>query len=160
MSIDKRAIQFKRAIQKDGGTYDTVSQMTGINSRTLKRIAAGETDPRFSDVIKISKATGVDLYQLACFEGDVPLSIESSSMVSNFSGLVDMATDVLLSNQEQVEHNLNKRMNSLNENELEAQALGILRETKTDIDNKLQQSRALALSFQSVKNGLLDKYSE
>lgn len=62
--LELRAQRFKDTIKNIGG-YEYVSQKTGINLRTLKRIAAGQTDPRFEDAIAIARATESSLNYIA-----------------------------------------------------------------------------------------------
>lgn len=58
MSIEERANRIKDSIKNAGG-YESVSAKTGINSRTLKRIASGETEPKFKDIIALNNLTGL-----------------------------------------------------------------------------------------------------
>ena len=53
-----RSERIKQSVKNNGG-YEAVSDITGINSRTLKRMASGETEPKFKDIIAISQATGL-----------------------------------------------------------------------------------------------------
>ncbi|EBQ5221900.1 helix-turn-helix transcriptional regulator, partial [Salmonella enterica] len=46
-------------------TYEDVAEKTGISISTLVRISSGKTEPKFSDVILISKITGAGLDILA-----------------------------------------------------------------------------------------------
>lgn len=39
------------------GTYEEMSEMTGISVSTLVRISSGKTEPKLSDIIKISNVT-------------------------------------------------------------------------------------------------------
>jgi len=39
------------------GTYEEISEMTGISVSTLVRISSGKTEPKLSDIIKISNVT-------------------------------------------------------------------------------------------------------
>ena len=64
MADKQRAERIKKAILEHG-TYEEVSNKTGIAVRTLVRTAGGQTEPRFSDVLKISEVTGIDLFKLA-----------------------------------------------------------------------------------------------
>ena len=50
--------RIKQSIKNNGG-YESISDITGINSRTLKRMASGETEPKFKDIIALSQATGL-----------------------------------------------------------------------------------------------------
>ena len=53
----------------DNGGYEYVSEITGISVSTLKRIAAGKTQPKFIDVVDISEATRTPLMVLAYGNG-------------------------------------------------------------------------------------------
>lgn len=64
MADKQRAARLKKAILS-AGTYEEVSDKTGISVRTLVRLASGQTEPKFSDVLRLSEVTGVDLYKLA-----------------------------------------------------------------------------------------------
>ncbi|MCR9692910.1 helix-turn-helix domain-containing protein [Vibrio parahaemolyticus] len=56
MADAERAERIKRSILSTG-TYEKISEKTGIGVRTLVRIATGKSEPKFSDVIKISNVT-------------------------------------------------------------------------------------------------------
>ncbi|EAP0965321.1 helix-turn-helix transcriptional regulator [Salmonella enterica] len=64
MSRISRAERIKKSIL-GYSTYEDVAEKTGISISTLVRISSGKTEPRFSDVILISKITGADLDILA-----------------------------------------------------------------------------------------------
>ncbi|EEJ1168874.1 helix-turn-helix transcriptional regulator [Salmonella enterica subsp. enterica serovar Typhimurium] len=64
MSNNNRADRLKAAML-EYGTYEEMADKIGISSRTLVRIATGRTEPKFTDVLKISEVTGVDLIWLA-----------------------------------------------------------------------------------------------
>lgn len=68
MADSKRAERLRKAILEHG-TYEEVADKTGINVRTLVRIATAKTEPKFSDVIQIAKVTETDLNILA--HGDI-----------------------------------------------------------------------------------------
>lgn len=55
----------------DNGGYEYVSEITGISISTLKRIAAGKTQPKFKDVVDISEATRTPLMVLTYGNGTV-----------------------------------------------------------------------------------------
>ncbi|ENY3835640.1 helix-turn-helix transcriptional regulator [Vibrio vulnificus] len=56
--------RIKEAIKEAGG-YKVISESTGLNTRTLTRITSGETDPKLSNFLSISEATGVSINYLA-----------------------------------------------------------------------------------------------
>ncbi|TCW21824.1 helix-turn-helix transcriptional regulator [Vibrio crassostreae] len=58
------AARIKEAIKEAGG-YKVISENTGLNIRTLTRITSGETDPKLSNFLSISQATGTSLNYLA-----------------------------------------------------------------------------------------------
>ncbi|HGB6050004.1 TPA: helix-turn-helix domain-containing protein [Salmonella enterica subsp. enterica serovar Java] len=64
MSRISRAERIKKSIL-GYSTYENVAEKTGISISTLVRISSGKTEPKFSDVILISKITGADLDILA-----------------------------------------------------------------------------------------------
>lgn len=64
MSRISRAERIKKSIL-GYSTYEDVAEKTGISISTLVRISSGKTEPKFSDVILISKITGADLDILA-----------------------------------------------------------------------------------------------
>lgn len=64
MSRVTRAERIKKTIL-EYSTYEDVAEKTGISISTLVRISSGKTEPKFSDVILISKVTGADLDILA-----------------------------------------------------------------------------------------------
>lgn len=164
MSVNKRAEQFKRAILRKGATYDIISDITGISSRTLKRIASGETDPRFSDVIKISEATGVDIYQLACSDVEMnKYAIKDphiGSTIIALSHLVDLTSSMLISNQQQVEHALNKEIRSLSEKERQEQAPELLLNLKKDIEDKLRKSEEMIRNVEAIREVTMKNYDQ
>ncbi|EAX4489614.1 helix-turn-helix transcriptional regulator [Escherichia coli] len=64
MSRVTRAERIKKTIL-EYSTYEDVAEKTGISISTLVRMSSGKTEPKFSDVILISKVTGADLDILA-----------------------------------------------------------------------------------------------
>lgn len=58
------ANRLKKAILQNY-TYAEMSTLTGINQKTLLRIANGNTDPKFSHVAKISRALNTGVEDLA-----------------------------------------------------------------------------------------------
>ncbi|MDO6499250.1 helix-turn-helix domain-containing protein [Photobacterium sanguinicancri] len=64
MADENRASRFKKAILSTG-TYEEISESTGISVSTLVRIASGKTEPKLSDAIKIAHACGVNIEYLA-----------------------------------------------------------------------------------------------
>ncbi len=56
---------------KDNGGYDYISEVTDISVSTLKRIAAGKTEPKFRDVVNIAEATRTPLMYLTYGNGKV-----------------------------------------------------------------------------------------
>ncbi|MGD8230415.1 helix-turn-helix domain-containing protein [Vibrio sp. TRT 1302] len=68
--IDALSERVKHAI-KDNGGYDLTSEYTGISVSTLKRIAAGKTEPKFKDIVSIAEATRTPLMFLAYGNGSV-----------------------------------------------------------------------------------------
>ncbi|HHP7419225.1 helix-turn-helix transcriptional regulator [Providencia rettgeri] len=46
-------------------TYDDIENETGISARTLKRLAAGERDPKINEIREIARATGKNPIWLA-----------------------------------------------------------------------------------------------
>lgn len=82
MSKEIRAERIRKAILDDG-TYEEVADKTGINVRTLVRIATAKTEPKFSDIIRIARVTGVDLNELA--HGDI-INIKEDAMLKNDEG--------------------------------------------------------------------------
>lgn len=64
MSRITRAERIKKTIL-EYSTYEDVAEKTGISISTLVRMSSGKTEPKFSDVILISKVTGADLDILA-----------------------------------------------------------------------------------------------
>ncbi|EAM8671792.1 helix-turn-helix transcriptional regulator [Salmonella enterica] len=64
MSRISRAERIKKSIL-GYSTYEDVAEKTGISISTLVRISSGKTEPKFSDVILISKITGAGLDILA-----------------------------------------------------------------------------------------------
>ncbi|MHC7902965.1 helix-turn-helix domain-containing protein [Escherichia coli] len=79
MSKEIRAKRIKNAIL-NSSTYEDVSNKTGISVSTLVRISSGKTEPKFSDIIKIARVTGVDLNELA--HGDI-VNIKKDAMLKN-----------------------------------------------------------------------------
>lgn len=79
MSKEIRAKRIKNAIL-NSLTYEDVSNKTGISVSTLVRISSGKTEPKFSDIIKIARVTGVDLNELA--HGDI-VNIKKDAMLKN-----------------------------------------------------------------------------
>lgn len=82
MADELRAFRIKNAILSSG-TYEEIAEKTGINSRTLVRIATGKTEPKFSDIIEISKVTNVSLHRLGF--GDI--SYEKSQAAEIAEGI-------------------------------------------------------------------------
>ncbi len=68
--IDALPERIKHAI-KDNGGYDLVSEYTDISVSTLKRIAAGKTEPKFKDIVSIAEATRTPLMFLAYGNGSI-----------------------------------------------------------------------------------------
>lgn len=79
MSKEIRAERIKNVILENS-TYEELAEKTGINVRTLVRIATAKTEPKFSDIIKIAMVTGVDLNELA--HGDI-VNIKGDAMLKN-----------------------------------------------------------------------------
>ncbi|EBY7167031.1 helix-turn-helix transcriptional regulator [Escherichia coli] len=82
MSKEIRAKRIKNAIL-NASTYEEVSNKTGISVSTLVRISSGKTEPKFSDIIRIARVTGVDLNELAY--GDI-INIKKDAMLKNDEG--------------------------------------------------------------------------
>ncbi|HCR0928118.1 TPA: helix-turn-helix transcriptional regulator [Klebsiella aerogenes] len=82
MSKEIRAKRIKNAIL-NASTYEEVSNKTGISVSTLVRISSGKTEPKFSDIIRIARVTGVDLNELA--HGDI-INIKQDAMLKNDEG--------------------------------------------------------------------------
>ncbi|HBT1792674.1 TPA: helix-turn-helix transcriptional regulator [Klebsiella pneumoniae] len=82
MSKEIRAKRIKNAIL-NASTYEEVSNKTGISVSTLVRISSGKTEPKFSDIIRIARVTGVDLNELA--HGDI-INIKKDAMLKNDEG--------------------------------------------------------------------------
>lgn len=74
MSNNDKANRIKDAIKSHGG-YEAMSDRTGINSRTLKRMSSGETEPKFKDIITLSLATNLSCDYFAF--GTKRLSVKS-----------------------------------------------------------------------------------
>ena len=55
--IDPKQVQRLKSAILNKGTYEEISELTEISVSTLKRICAGKTDPKLSDIIKISNIT-------------------------------------------------------------------------------------------------------
>ncbi|MBD1564466.1 helix-turn-helix domain-containing protein [Vibrio sp. S12_S33] len=92
LMLDPKQIQrFKSAILKRG-TYEEVSELTEISVSTLKRICAGKTDPKLSDVIKIAKITNENLNDLVYGETREQQIEAVKSFVSALNG-IDEKTD-------------------------------------------------------------------
>lgn len=68
--IDNLSERIKYAI-KDNGGYDFVSEVTDISVSTLKRIAAGKTEPKFKDVVSIAEATRTPIMYLTYGNGKI-----------------------------------------------------------------------------------------
>jgi transcriptional regulator with XRE-family HTH domain len=64
MADKQRAERIKKAIL-EYSTYEELAEKSGISVSTLVRIAAGKTEPKFGDVLKIAEVTGVNLYKIA-----------------------------------------------------------------------------------------------
>ncbi|EDJ2571174.1 helix-turn-helix domain-containing protein [Escherichia coli] len=79
MSKEIRAERIQNVILENS-TYEELAEKTGINVRTLVRIATAKTEPKFSDIIKIAMVTGVDLNELA--HGDI-VNIKEDAMLKN-----------------------------------------------------------------------------
>ncbi|MFF8839565.1 helix-turn-helix domain-containing protein [Streptomyces sp. NPDC015130] len=47
-----------------GHTQEALVEMTDIDRRTLQRIEAGESDPRYGDLLRIAEALGLDVADL------------------------------------------------------------------------------------------------
>ena len=60
-TIGKKIIQFRKA---KGLTQETLSELTGLNVRTIQRIESGEVDPRLHTLTTIAQALGVNLEEL------------------------------------------------------------------------------------------------
>ncbi|MIQ93469.1 XRE family transcriptional regulator [Salmonella enterica subsp. enterica] len=82
MSKEIRAKRIKNAIL-NASTYEEVSNKTGISVSTLVRISSGKTEPKFSDIIRIARVTGVDLNELA--HGNI-INIKKDAMLKNDEG--------------------------------------------------------------------------
>ncbi|STG23565.1 Helix-turn-helix [Escherichia coli] len=92
MADSKRAERIRKAILEHG-TYEEVADKTGINVRTLVRIATAKTEPKFSDVIEIAKITGTDLNTLA--HGDALAVKEDATerkLITSADGYTDKET--------------------------------------------------------------------
>lgn len=64
MADAARAERIKKCVLSKG-TYEEISEKTGIGVRTLVRIATGKSEPKFSDIIEISNVTEVSIEWLA-----------------------------------------------------------------------------------------------
>jgi DNA-binding XRE family transcriptional regulator len=62
--IDLDVAEKLKAIIKERGGYDKVSEITGINRQTLIRICTGKTDPKFSNVVDIISLSSITLDEL------------------------------------------------------------------------------------------------
>ncbi|ENI4576286.1 helix-turn-helix transcriptional regulator [Salmonella enterica] len=82
MSKEIRAKRIKNAIL-NASTYEEVSNKTGISVSTLVRISSGKTEPKFSDIIRIARVTGVDLNELA--HGDI-INIKKDAILKSDEG--------------------------------------------------------------------------
>lgn len=93
MSEMNIADRIKKAIIDNGG-YQQISDETGISKSTLARTASGQTEPKFKDVIAISRATGVSLNYMAygmLTEDEEDSAIQEKKM---FSLVIDMVRSV------------------------------------------------------------------
>jgi uncharacterized Tic20 family protein len=60
-TIGKKIIQFRKV---KGLTQEMLSELTGLNVRTIQRIESGEVDPRLHTLTTIAEALGVNLEEL------------------------------------------------------------------------------------------------
>src|SRR5687768_6168018 len=60
-SIAKKIIHYRKL---KGVTQEMLSEVTGLNVRTIQRIEAGEVDPRLYTLKSIAEALGVNLEEL------------------------------------------------------------------------------------------------
>ncbi|BDU37157.1 hypothetical protein [Vibrio nigripulchritudo] len=104
--LQARAERIKEAIKAAGG-YEHVSECTGINLRTLKRIAAGQTDPRFSDVIEISRVTGIGINHFVHGDNKIERIGEA------FEDIPDLMLKAFVGQQRQTEQIINQRLEKL-----------------------------------------------
>lgn len=92
MADKQRAERIKKAIL-DHSTYEELAEKSGISVSTLVRIAAGKTEPKFSDVIQIARITGTDLNVLA--HGDALAVKEDATerkLITSADGFTDKET--------------------------------------------------------------------
>ncbi|EAA7364339.1 helix-turn-helix transcriptional regulator [Salmonella enterica] len=68
-------------------TYDDIENETGISSRTLKRLASGERDPKLSEIRQIAKATGKNPIWLAFGDLNTPLGEHAYILSSDKVGV-------------------------------------------------------------------------
>ncbi len=68
--VDNLPERVKHAI-KDNGGYDLISEYTNISVSTLKRIAAGKTEPKFKDIVSIAEATRTPIMFLTYGNGRI-----------------------------------------------------------------------------------------
>lgn len=60
-TIGKKIIHFRKV---KGLTQEALSELTGLNVRTIQRIESGEVDPRLHTLTTIAEALGVNLEEL------------------------------------------------------------------------------------------------
>jgi uncharacterized Tic20 family protein len=60
-TIGKKIVQFRKV---KGLTQEMLSELTGLNVRTIQRIESGEVDPRLHTLKTIAEALGVNLEEL------------------------------------------------------------------------------------------------
>lgn len=82
------AERIRETIKIRGG-YERISEQTGINVRTLTRIATGKTEPKLKDVIAISQVTGRSIHYFVYREaGKSAEDIAIEDMARGFASLM------------------------------------------------------------------------
>ncbi|WP_406733452.1 hypothetical protein RJD39_22120 [Vibrio scophthalmi] len=76
------AERLRKAILDNGG-YEKISELTQLSVSTLKRCAAGQTEPKFSTVAKIAEVTRKNISYIAYGIGDenAAMSMEGENRI-------------------------------------------------------------------------------
>ncbi|HGS5694453.1 TPA: helix-turn-helix domain-containing protein [Vibrio cholerae] len=77
------------------GTYEKVSELTGISVSTLVRISSGKTSPKFDDVVKVCAVTNTSLQEIAFGDMDGFLTPYQLEIVKKMASLTKEQQAVL-----------------------------------------------------------------
>lgn len=77
------------------GTYEKVSELTGISVSTLKRVSSGKVSPKFDDVVKVCAVTNTSLQEIAFGDMDGFLTPYQLEIVKKMASLTKEQQAVL-----------------------------------------------------------------